>query len=683
MRQTLDRLATLLLRFLLPLTALTLPLFFLPITTEFFLINKNLLLLVIGSLALLAWLVRNITRRRIHVSLTPATFPLLLLAATYLASSLIQTTNVYMSLMGRTALVFALATLFLAVTSSQKNKAVLHLTLAALILSASIASLFSLYSYLGLNGSLTGAPAWFTNKNFNPVGGPVPFLTLVLPLLPAILYLAIKSTRWQLKAILLLCSGLVAAASLSQINLLLPGSGNQILILPFAAGWSIAVDIFKNARTALLGTGPETFLSTFTRLRPAYLNLGNLSDSRFAGSSNELFTVLTTVGLLGAFFWLAAFIKPLSAGLKQVSAKKASKELIAALLLTAGAFLANLIVPANPVLLGFSIISLTLVSLSLKLDSNLVKDLSINLSATPVASPDNPYGLLEGDKKGKFELLPWLTTLLLLIPLSIFWYWQGRAYTANLATYQALSLLNTNATESYNRQIQAYNLEPENPYYRLNFSQTSLALANSIAGKKDLTDQDKENVTQLVQQAIREAKKATELAPDNVLAWENLANTYRQLINFAEGAQDWTIASYNQALSLDPNSPRLYLELGGVYYSLKDNDSAQKSFEQAISLKPNWANAHYNLAILFKNKKEYAKALSEMRIVVRLLDPNGKDYQQAQNELKELEKLAPAPSASTKAEPGELTTPTPPPAGGPTSKTKVNLPPDSAPDLPK
>lgn len=669
MRQSIDKFSTNVLRYLLPLTALLLPLFFLPITTDFFLINKNLLLLIVGSLSLFFWSVRNITRRRILLSLTPSTIPLLLLSTIYVLSSIIQPGNSYMSLMGRTAVVVALTALYIGVTSSQKNKAVIELTFGALILASVIASIISLYAYLGL-ATIAGAPDWLSAKTFNPTGGPVPLLTLILPLIPVTAYLAFKTTKWQLRAILALATAIMTGASLSQISLLLPGSGNSVFLLPFNAGWSIALDIFKNWRTALLGVGPENFLTAFTRLKPIYLNLGPLWDSRFNSSSNEFFTVLTTTGVLGAIFWLGAFLKSTTLAFKQVNSKKGSPALTASLLLVCGLFIANLIVPANTVLLGVTVIGLALLNLSLKVDTSAVKDLAINLDAHEQISETNNQN----------TLLPWFTTGIFVGLIIFYWFFGVKAYAANLATFKALSVLNTNATESYNQQILAYTLEPNNPYHRLNFSQTSLALANSIAAKKDLTEQDKTNITQLVQQAIREAKNATQLDPDNVMTWENLGSTYRQLINFAQGAQDWTIASYGQAVSIDPTNARLHLELGGVYFTLKDYDSAQKLYEKAINLKPNWANAHYNLAVILKTKQEYAKALAEMRVVVQLLDPNSKDYQQAQDELKELEKLAPpAKTESATDNTGtELVTPTPLPS----PKTQVTLPTDSAPNLP-
>lgn len=674
MRQAIDKLATSLLRLLLPLTAFVLPLFFLPITTEFFLINKNLLITIVGSLALFAWLIRNITRRRIHLSLAPATIPLLLLSLVYLASSFWQSPNPYLALTGRTGLIIALTLLYIGVTSSQKNRLVISLTFAALIASAAIASILSLYSYLGLSAALS-APAWLTAKTFNVVGGPIPFLTFIVPLIPTAFYLALKSKSWQLKTCLLFTTLLITTAAVASASLILPGSGNQIFLLPLSIGWSIAVDIFKAARTAFLGTGPETFLTAFTRLKPLSLNLTPLWDTRFTSSSNEFLTILTTVGFLGAFFWLLSFFRSLQLSLRQLGPKKASPDLTASLILVSFSLVANLVIPANPVLLALTFISLTLLSLSLKLDTNLIKDVSLNLTAVSLSETGHYDDQLTEPKSTSFQILPWLLAIILLPPVAFFLYLAGRAYAADLATFTALSTIRSNATESYNQQIRAYTLDPYNPYYRINFSQTSLALANTIASRKDLTDQDKSNITQLVQQSIREAKNATSLDPANVLAWENLSNVYRQLINFAQGASDWAIASYNQAISLDPNNPRLHLELGGVFFALKDYDSTQRLYERAIDLKPDWINSHYNLAQLHKVRQENTKAISELRRVKELLTVDSADYQQVQKEIDELSQKTASPSIS---ESGLDQTKTPLPSITP----KVSLPKESAPNLP-
>ncbi|MBI1872250.1 tetratricopeptide repeat protein, partial [Candidatus Collierbacteria bacterium] len=376
-----------------------------------------------------------------------------------------------------------------------------------------------------------------------------------------------------------------------------------------------------------IGSGPETFFSVYTRLKPASLNLTNLWNIRFTNSSNEALELLATVGLLCAFLWITAITKPRKLALNQIKLKKdVSPQLTASFLFTAGTFIAMFLIPASVVLFTAFFLGLILLNLALSTDIKVGKDIDINLSGvTP-------------------SLLPLATLLVSLVGLAVFWSNAGKTYAASLISFKAGQLLKTNTTESYNLQIKAFQLDPKTSAYRINFSQTSMALANQIAKQKDLSDEDKKNVSQLVQQAIREAKNATDLDPTNVVAWENLSGIYQQITGFVEGAPDWTVASYSQAISLDPSNPALRLGLGGFFFGLGDYEQAIKIFEQAVNLKPNWANAHYNLSTAYKAKKDYAKALNEMKIVAQLLDPKSEDVKKVEEEVKELEKLAPTPT---------------------------------------
>lgn len=688
MRQSLDKIATSILRYILPLTAFLVPLFFLPITPNFFDYNKTYLIYVLASVSLIAWTVRTIARRRIHLTITPSTMALVLLSLVFIASSLIQSPIRGTSLLGKTSLFISLTIIFLSVTSTQKNENIITTTIYSLIGSTVALSIFSLLHYLGLLQSLINLEL-LSDKTFNPSGGILPYLTLSLALIPGMIYFGIKEKSTVTKVLLFIASAITVTASISQINLIIT-SGSQFVwpFLPFSAGWSISIDIFKDIRTALLGTGPETFLSTFTRLRPASLNLTPVWNVRFTNSSNEFFNILTTTGILGGFFWLSSLIRPISTAFRNKAALTSNPSHTFSLITLLMAFLLSLITPANMILVTLILVSLCLVNLSLKLDSDTAtRDVTLNLLATSTHQPNRDYDVLITEKSSANQVLVWLFALPSLIILAVFWAYSSRAYAASLATYKALSTINTNATESYNQQVKAYTLDPRNPVYRLNFAQTSLALANSLASKTDLTDQDKNNITQLVSQSIREAKNATQLYPQSVVNWENLANTYRQLINFADGSADWAVASYNQAILLDPTNPSLRLDLGGLYFAFKDYDRAIQVFNQAAELKNDWANIHYNLAAAYKANNNLQKALSEMRIVVQLIDPNSEDYQKAQDELSELEKQVQTTTSPDASNPDttqnddniELVTPTPIPS--PTGE-KIPLPNDAGPVIP-
>lgn len=679
MRQTLDKIANQTLKFILPLTAFLIPLFFLTITPDFFSYNKRFLIYILASVSLIAFSIRTITRRKLQLTLSPASGPLLALVAIYIISSIVQAPNTAQSIFGQTSFIAALTIIFLTTTSSQKNNFVVKSTIFSLITSTFIVSLFAIYQALGLAENIAG-PAYLQSKTFNPTGGPLPLLSLTLPLLPAIIYLGLKTSQRILKLLIFTGAVVLTVASIFQINYLLPSTPEaNLILLPLSSGWSIAVDIFKNWRTAFLGTGPNTFLTAFTRLRPIRLNFLSTWNIRYSSSSNELLTILTTTGLLGLFTFVSAYLRTFTTSKNSLQGLTKKDPLIVfSNLILISSFIVFFLVPASPVLLTLSFLGLSLVTMNLKLkDHYKIKDVVINLVAAPKdGSTSSTVG----------AIFPWIYTFLSVVLLGFFWFFAGRIYAASLLTKKAIDTLNTESIKSYNYQAEAYLLDPTNPTYRINFSQTSLALANSLAQKEDLSDQDRQDLTQLVEQAIREAKNATQLDPNNVIVWENLANTYRQLINFAEGASDWTIASYSQAINLDPTNPALRLDLGGVLLTLEDYDGAIKLFEQAIERKSDWPNAHYNLSSAYKSDKNFINALAEMRIVVQLLDPNTEDYQKALDELAELEKLV--PSTPQPVVPGDqpqapediqLVTPTPIPSPA----EPVELPDDAGPDIPE
>jgi len=231
--------------------------------------------------------------------------------------------------------------------------------------------------------------------------------------------------------------------------------------------------------------------------------------------------------------------------------------------------------------------------------------------------------------------------------------------------------------DTYNLQIKTINLNPNIDRYHLAYSTTNLALASSLSTQTDLTDQDKQTITQLVQQAVSEARTATQLNPNKSSAWANLANIYRQLINFAEGADNFSIAAYTRAVQLDPANPQLRLDFGSLLYSLKRWDEAVARFQEAAQLKPDFANAYYNLSHAFQDQEKFLEAYQAMQSVVSLVPADSADAQKVQTELTDLQaKLPPTTAAETTApaanSAAQLTEPSPLPAA-PKNFEPVNL----------
>jgi tetratricopeptide (TPR) repeat protein len=218
------------------------------------------------------------------------------------------------------------------------------------------------------------------------------------------------------------------------------------------------------------------------------------------------------------------------------------------------------------------------------------------------------------------------------------------------------------ALSSNNAQI-VYNLMTsavaQNPYvdrYHASMAQIDMALANSIAaGKTTLTDTDRTTLTQLIQQAISEGKATVTLNPGRSGNWGILAQIYGSIMPFTQGADQFAIQAYTQAVALDPINPNLRISLGGVYYALGRYDDAIEAFKLAVLAKSDLANAHYNLSIAYRDKKDYDDAITEMNTVLILVPKDSSDYTLAQSTLADLQKNKPAATSVTGA--GALTIP--------------------------
>ncbi len=637
-------------KLLLPAAVFLVAIFFLPMTVDFFDFNKHYLLLVLTTIALITWVVHLLLTRRVVITVMPATAALVLLALVFIISGLVQSPTPYLALTGKAATITALALFFVIVTSLNRGKPPLLITFLALAAAVGLSSLVAIIDYFNLD-----LP--FLPGSLQP--SPLSFLGFTLPAVPILFYLAMNHKNRAVKFAFFAAVTLTLSAIAAQISLIFIQKSSLLINLPYQAGWAIAVDIFKSGRSAFLGVGPGNFISAFSRLRPLSLNTHPVFWSfRFDVSSNEFLDILTTAGLLGLLFFGASFYLPIRRALTERLHR--GNPLVFAVILGLSAYLVSFFfIPASITSLTVAVCLLVLLCLEMKSrQTEGVYDLTIQPLPTGAT------------------VFTWIFCLILLAPTAFFWFYAIRAYAASLATYKAIRLLPTNSVASYEEQIKAYQLAPQNPIYRINFAQTSLALAESLAARPSLTDQDRTTISQLIQQAIRESKMAAQIAPASPVAWENLANTYKRILNFAEGASDWAIASYNQAISLDPTNPRLRLDLGGVFYALSDYDNALRQYDLAETLKPDWANTHYNLAAAYKAKENYAKALASMEKVMNLIKLDSPDYALARAEYDKLKTLAPAtpPPASTPPS-SQLVTPTPIKP----SQTKLDLPAESAP----
>ena len=614
-------------RILLILGLVLTPLFFLPLTTDYFILNKQILFTGLTALALIAWLISNYRQKTIRLTLSPLLLPLLLLAMVQLVSLLLNTPKNPDAWLGRPALLATTLiwfTLITAVvqTSRQVKNLVLWLTVSGLTAAA-----FGLAANLGLLANLK-LPAYLTVKSFNPTGSPLNLIFFILTLLPLSLIRAFRVTSGPKKLFYFLSSGVMLSCLILVGWQLLPNKAFTPLLLPKLAGWSIAADTLKTQ--AFFGAGPNNFLSRFTLFKPVSMNRTPLWSATFSASANEYLEILTTSGLLG----LAAFIFLIFAWLKLVKRDPGTRETslqFGLKLAVASSLILGLIFPFN---------AFSWIILSGYLALAVVLNKSKNLNKVRDVQP--PFAS---------SILPIITAVPAIALVSVCGWFMIKFYRGEIIFGQSIVAANQNrGADTYNLQIKALSFTPNSDRYHLAFSNTNLALANALSvspATGTLSDQEKQTITQLVQQAVREARITTDLRPDKTANWQNLATIYRQLINFAQGADEFALAAYTQAVILDPANPALRLDWGGLLYSLNRFEEAAARFAESIELKPDYANAYYNLSHAYDQQKKYLSAYQAMQQVEALVPAGTTDSQTVIKELAELKTKLPKEAAAT------------------------------------
>lgn len=639
---------------LIPFLIFLTPLFFLPLTPNFYGFNKMYFLLAGSFIIFALLLVKGLLVTKITFYATSFDLAVFLFFLAFVASSIFASPNRVLPFLGKTGIILSLTCFYFALTQShgQPHGSPLRRWLQALITSSFVLSWISIFAFVQLWPKIL---PWdfLKSQAFTPAGSLTALVAFQVTILAVSLVFALKSNQFLNKILYFLAAALATISTVLVLSLMLPGKPASPALLSPTIGWWIAVEIFKSAKTAFLGVGPEGFLTAFSRFRPASFNNLKLWNLRFTSSSNEFFQILTTTGLFGFISLLYLLL---------IGSKKIYKDIkrngfnMALKVGFALAILSLLLIPAS---------FLTLFTLYL-----LIAIIAKQTADKKTLTVNQPIKLGFG---------------LAIACLFVFSYFSLRAWRAEAVFKKSLAAAAANkGLETYNRQIEAIRLNPFQEKYRVSYSNVNFGLANSLAAKKDLSDQDRQNITQLISQAINEAKAATALNPQNPIYWENLAGLYRNLINFANGADQWATGAYVQAIRLDPLNPNLRLDLGGLLYSLGNYETAIDQFKRAIDLKPDLANAYYNLAWAYNKKGENKQAFLNMQRVISLIPQDTEDFVKASQELEQLRELLPeeeklATAAAQKKEP-VLTPPQPLPSTPPAGP--INLPEESGPQVP-
>lgn len=364
-------------------------------------------------------------------------------------------------------------------------------------------------------------------------------------------------------------------------------------ILPVSFAWPILMEGYKNFGNFLLGVGPSNYQYIFMLGKPAAFNETSFWNLIFTSSSTYFLTLASEVGILGVGLFLYLVVKILKSTI--------SKPYLILLIIT---LLIQLLLPGNILLL-----TLTFILFAYVLPKHETKKISVT------------------------RVLP----ISLIGLISLIFFLQSRYYLSDISFRLAQQSLNNNSlndAEFYTEKSLSFNPLSDRTHLlsgALNFTKASL-LGPGATDSATLTKQ-----VEYFQNSITHTKKAIDLNPQNSQYYGQLAQIYESLIGKVSDSQKWALDSYNRQIMLEPNSPQPKLAAANLLMKLSQDQYSFNLIIQAISLKPDWNNAHYNLAILLSRAGRLIEAKEELQKTLVLTGSNTNDYQKVQEEINKLD----------------------------------------------
>jgi tetratricopeptide (TPR) repeat protein len=643
--------------FLLGILFMAFPIIFTTISTNPIILPKQMLLGGIAAILLILQAIKMFAEKSVKLRRTSFDIPILLLAFFAFASAMFAV-NKADALTAFFPYFFAILSFFLIINIAKDKNSLLFL-MSSLIVGAillSISTDLSFFKIYLLPFSETHT------RTFTPLGSSLEqeiYLILVLTVPFYYIYRLLKSkaksdanaavenrlsSHELTKAIgfgvalfIILTGVIVTTYSLFKLD--------KPMLLPIETGFQtafseISLDTGRIAQGFLLGSGFGTYAVDFSRWKQASFNQNqDLWNLTFFRSSSWMLELLATTGILG----LCSFIFLLIRVFQEVRVSPQNKMLISII----GLFLASLFLPLNFtsqtlffILLGLFAVNQGLISKAQ--DRFFDIELQLVTFKKGLIAMEAPH-----TKNDKSLILPSFTVIIILALIGVIGYF-SIPYIVSDFTFQKslVAAAQNNGSLTYSEQAKAIStFQYRDGFYRV-FSQTNLALANTLASQQPAgstpNQTAQQNITTLIQQSINAARNAVTVAPQTYLNWQNLSSVYRGLVGFGQNAESFAIASAQQGINLDPSNPQEYITLGGIYYQLQQWDNAQNQFQLAVTLKPDYANSHYNLGHVLEQKGDSQNALAQYQIVRTLVASDKASLAQIDKEIAALEGKAQA-----------------------------------------
>ncbi len=392
----------------------------------------------------------------------------------------------------------------------------------------------------------------------------------------------------------------------------------------FATSWQIATSTLgSSARELFFGSGPGTYLADFLRFKPVGINASQFWSIHLDRSKSAFLTTLTMLGLIGTSLWIL-FIGWLGSKTVRrliVDKDTASWKMTYVLFVGWAMLLLAHFLHASHFTLEF-----LFWGLSGLLASHLaVKQWSADFSRSP-----------------KMGLAAAFVFILVGVGVIASLFVTTERYLAELAFQKAITLDQKGTVDPQlviDQLAKAIKHNGSNDIYYRNLSSAFLIQAGKKIGAASggkLSEEQSKEVNAIVTAAVNAATKATQIEPNDVANWIVLGSVYRNLMPYAQNAEDLAAQAFLNTVRLEPANPSHRTELGRVYLAVADRmrtfrDSknpeevkqaaeqevkllatAEQAFNSAIQLKNDYLPAHYYLAATYERQNKMVEAANRL-----------------------------------------------------------------------
>ncbi|OGZ58492.1 MAG: hypothetical protein A2827_01555 [Candidatus Spechtbacteria bacterium RIFCSPHIGHO2_01_FULL_43_30] len=382
----------------------------------------------------------------------------------------------------------------------------------------------------------------------------------------------------------------------------------------------------------LLGSGPSTFLYEYLSYRPQELNATAFWNTRFSQGFSTISTMLVNLGILGtgslltlmAAFSMSAFkgITALSLKKEPSSGKKSVKSSEKIALISFASFLFLILFWfAYPV--NFSVYLLTFLFMGVVLSALTAGGAMKTFEFSYIKSPQHTFA---GSA----------IAIVMVVFVIVGGYWHIQKYVAS--AFHTFGVNTYNGEKNVDAAIEkvqtAVKLDSDRDDYWRTLSELLNLKARAIINSGSISSPDAQRRYQVaLQNLIQSAQEVTRLNPLDPLNWSQLASVYELNIDIVRGSERFAIKNYKEALDRNPKNPQDYLNLARAYVLASDGlqkgsadpdegkspaeqrkeylESARDNLQEAITLKNDYAAAHFMISQVYERLGERALAIQK------------------------------------------------------------------------